>query len=155
MFIALVDHDKTCHGCSCKNPLFCSECQRYTLTQKVRYASPSVSNRLRSSSFSPRRFIADFDNCAKLPITTFGLRCSSVVSNSARPTSSLRFQPVLKSNKLQPVAKKRLLPPQTFHTSHLHSHLLTLCRLDGSALCKVFFFDDKRNDGVEQFTVQV
>ena len=51
---------------------FYSDCQRFTLTQKVRCASPSVSNRFKSPGI--HRFTADSDNCGKLPLTTTGVR---------------------------------------------------------------------------------
>ena len=47
--IGSLDQDDTCHGCSCKNPLFFSDCRRNTLTQTVRCASPSVSKPLHVS----------------------------------------------------------------------------------------------------------
>ena len=76
-------------------------------------------------------------------------RSSSVVQHFARPTSSLRFQPVLKSrttswsmsNKLQLAAC--LQGQKTSATSDVsqlcptqQSHHLTVCKLDGSVLCE-------------------
>ena len=57
------------------------------VTQKVRCASPSVSNELRSSDF--KRISVDFDNCGKLQITTIDFCSSTVVLHLARPTESL------------------------------------------------------------------
>ena len=58
--IYLLDHDDTCHGCSYMNHHFFSDCQRCTLTQKVRCVSASVSNRCMSPGF--KRFTVDSDN---------------------------------------------------------------------------------------------
>ena len=51
--IGLLDHDEAYHGCSCKNPFLFSDCQRYTLKQKVRCALHPVVPALQDSSISP------------------------------------------------------------------------------------------------------
>ena len=76
---------------------------------EIRCASRSVSNHFRSPGFTT--LTAAFDNCGRLPMTTFGCRSSSVC-------------PTIGS--LGRVA-----------TQILQSHHLTVCRLDGSALCEV------------------
>ena len=67
----------------------------FAWTQKVRCASPSVSNRFRSPSF--KRFTTDFDNCDELSMTNIGIRSSSVVQHLARLAGSFRLQPALRS----------------------------------------------------------
>ena len=125
-----------------ESSVFFSDCQRYTLTQKVKCASPSVSNRFRSPGF--KRFTADFDNCGTLPITTIGFRSSSVAQHLARPRrfvetpASSQVEHNLREHAEQAAAcqqvslSKRLLPPRTFHISPLSvapSHLVSTGRV--------------------------
>ena len=117
------------------------------LTQKVRHARPSLSNRFSSPGL--KLSTADLDNCGKLPITTIGNRSSSVVQHLARPAGSLRLQPVLTSrttsrstsNKLQLAASlPRQKPSPTSDIAQLSSpsRIVSPCAdCKGSALCNV------------------
>ena len=103
----------------------------------------SVSNRCKSPG------LKRCDNRGKMQITTIGFRSSRVAQQLARPASSLRLHPVLRStttsrsmsNKLPLAAKS----PWEKHFCHLRrftaqlsqTHHLTVCRLDKWALCKV------------------
>ena len=142
-FIGLLDHDDTCHGYSCKNHLFFSDCQRYTLTQKGSCARPPVSNRFRSPGF--KCSTADFDNCGTLPITTVGFRPSSGVQHG----SPSRFAEIPSSSHVENNFRGTScnLPQVSwakdfcnfgrFTTQLTQPHHLTACRLDRYSLCKV------------------
>ena len=137
----LLDHDDTCHGSLCKNTVFFLDCQRYTLTLKVRCASPSVSNHFRFPGF--KRFTADSDNCGKLPITTIGFRSSSVVQHLALPAGSFKLHQVLKSRTTSGSMSSKSFAATAFchlgraATQLSQSHHLTARRLVGPALCTV------------------
>ena len=115
VFIALDDHNDTCRGCSCKNLLFCSNCQRYTLTQNVK---------LRKSLCFPssqvfwfftetlHRCSADFDNCGKLPIRNIGFRSSTAVlaNDHIRPGVVAPIRLLDSSNRSGQVSSSRIAP---------------------------------------------
>ena len=86
-FFGSLDHDETCHGCSCNNPsITLRQPVGHSHTKRSDLQSPPLSNHFRSPEFN--RSNADFVNCGKLPITKIGCRTSK-----RRPTlgSSSRF----------------------------------------------------------------
>ena len=139
-FIGLLLHDGACRGCSCKN-LFSSPAVRVRTEGQMH--KPFCLQPLQFSSFQT------LHRCGKLPIATIGFRSSKIVQHLARPVSSSRLQPVLRSrttlgsmlNKLQLAAcrpgQKASCHLGCFATRTSQSHHLTVCRLDKSALFKV------------------
>ena len=131
-FIGLLDHDDTCHACSCKNPLCFSDCQRYTLTQKVRCASPPDSNTvsdLQVSNASPLTSTTDHHR---------GFRSSSVAAlGSSRKIVKTPAISQVENNlkgacrascNLPPISLgKRLLPSRTLQNSALSSRIISPC----------------------------
>ena len=123
------------------------------VTQKVRCASPSVSNGFRSSDF--KRFSADFVNCGKLQIKTIDLCSSTVVWHLARPTDSMRHQSVLRSrrisgsipNKLQLASMCPLRNCWLSSTGFLFNYftpygfwcsVVSVCRFPRQTLCRLW-----------------
>ena len=128
--IGSLDYDDTCNGCSCKNPHFISDCQRYTLTQNFRCASPAVSSRCMNSVFKRQGRANSVTLRLQLFFAFLGMRALrrspqllhcccywSIAASGSGTTSPLRL--LNSSRRSAPTASSRIAVSTRFRHSSL------------------------------------